>query len=210
MKRIEPYKNINDAIKSLDNGGRFFNFLTKAEDGVINKSELGKVGGIFNDKQQMILFLELAMVQLRQSEKDTIISKLEQGLQKAYTKYKPQTLLPSEANAKGVISSNAIITGIPKLIDSKSDFQGFIMIPIMAGNVTTFSMIPLIDQYDVYELRDEQSAKTFLIAHLKGSQRLPSSRVILGGVLKELKKSEVETDVQGKFLETIFHLNDLT
>ena len=69
MKKIEPYRNINDAISNLDNGGRFYNILTKADDGIISKSELGKVGGIFNDKQQMILFLELSISKLDNGKK---------------------------------------------------------------------------------------------------------------------------------------------
>ena len=206
MKKIEPYNNAKDAIKSLDNGGRFYNVLTKADDGLISKSELGKVGGVFNDAQQMILFLEMSILKLDQSEKDSIISKLDSNLNKAYQKYKSQEILPSEANIKGIISSNVITTGIPKLIDSTSEFEGFLMFPIMNGNITTFMMIPLIDEYDVYELRDEESSETFLIAHLKDSEKLPRKKMIIGGVLKELKKDEAEDKATGRFLEAIYHL----
>lgn len=206
MKKIEPYKNINDAISNLDNGGRFYNILTKADDGIISKSELGKVGGIFNDKQQMILFFELSISNLDDKKRNTLISKLEESLQEVYLKYKPIELLPSEAHTKGVIASNAIITGIPKLTESKSDFIGFIMIPIIAGNVTTFSMIPLIDLYDVYELRDEESDKNFLIAHSKGTNKLPEKRIKVAGVLKELKSDKNEKKATKKFLEAVYHM----
>jgi len=206
MKKIEPYKNINDAISNLDNGGRFYNILTKADDGIISKSELGKVGGIFNDKQQMILFFELSISNLDDKKRNTIISKLEESLQELYLKHKPIELLPSEAHTKGVIASNAIITGIPRLTQSKSDFIGFIMIPIIAGNVTTFSMIPLIDLYDVYELRDEESDKNFLIAHSKGTNKLPEKRIKVAGVLKELKSAKNEKKASKKFLEAVYHM----
>lgn len=207
MKKIEPYKDVIEALQSLDNGGRFYNFRTKAEDGIINQAELGKVGGLFNGKQQMILFLELSILQLNKAEKDSIISKLDNSLQKNYQKYKSQKLLPSEAISEGIISSNAIITGTPKLIDSKTDFTGFIMFPIMAGNVTTFTMIPIIEEYDVYELRDEETFETFIIAHLKDSKKLPSKKMILGGVLKELNTSENESKAKTKFLEVVYHLD---
>lgn len=206
MIKIEPYKNINDAISSLDNGGRFYNILTKADDGIISKSELGKVGGIFNDKQQMILFLELSISRLDDLKKNAIISKLESELQQTYQKYKPVELLPSEANSKGIIASNTIITGIPKLTESKSDFTGFIMIPIIAGNVTTFAMIPLMDAYDVYELRDEASDNSFLIAHARGTNTLPEKRIKVAGILKELKSNEHEEKASKKFLEAIYHM----
>lgn len=207
MKELIPYKNIDDAIQSLDNGGRFYNIQTKAKDGVINQSELGKVGGVFNGKQQMILFLEMSILKLGQSEKTSVITKLDRDLTKTYKKYKAQELLPSEANTKGIISSNAIITGIPKLIDHKSDFEAFIMFPLMIGNVTTFMMIPLVDEYDVYELRDEESSETFLVAHLKDSKKLPNKKMIMGGVLKELKTSEEEDEAKGKFLEAVYYFD---
>lgn len=204
MEKLQPYKNIDDAIQSLDNGGRFFNILTKAKDGVINQAELGKVAGLFSDQQQMILFLELSMLQLSSKEKEAIVSKLDSELQKNYKAHQPKELLPSEANLKGTIASNAIITGIPKLVDAKSDFHGFIMVPIMTGNVTTFTMIPLIDEYDVYELRDEESSETFFIAHQKRAEKLPVRKMILGGVLKEIKEKETEDGITGKFLEVVY------
>ena len=208
MKKIKPYFAINEAIKSLDNGGRFYNIQTKAKDGIINQSELGKVGGIFNDKQQMILFLEMSILKLNQADKNSIISTLDCDLKKTYQKYKSQELLPSEAHSKGILSSNAIITGIPKLIDSKSDFNGFIMFPIMSGNVTTFMMIPLIDEYYIYELRDEKSSETFLIAHSKDSEKFSNKKIIAGGVLKELKTNEEEDTANEIFLEIIYHIEN--
>jgi len=187
MKEIEPYRNINDAIQSLDNGG---------------------VGGLFNDKQQMVLFLEMSILKFSKVEKEKFISMLDNELNNSYLKYKSQQLLPSEANSKGIISSNAIITGIPKLIDSKSDFSGFIMFPIMAGNVMTFMMVPLFEKYDVYELKDEESSETFLIAHLKDSEKLPPKKFIFGGVLKELKTEKNETEAKGKFLEALYYIGN--
>jgi len=77
MKRISPYKEINEALSSLDNGGRFYNILTKSNDGIISQSELGKIGGLFNDKQKIILFLEMSMTSLKDEEKQVIISKLD-------------------------------------------------------------------------------------------------------------------------------------
>ncbi len=206
MKEIETYENINEALESLDNGGRFYNFQTKANDGIINQAELGKVGGFFNDQQQMILFLEMSILRLKQTEKAAIVSNFDCDLTDTYQKYKSQELLPSEANSKGILASNAIITGIPKLVDSKVDFEGFILFTMIIGNMTSFMMIPLVDQYDVYELRDEVSSETFIIAHLKESERLPNKKVILGGVLKELKSSEEEEVAKGKFLEAVYFI----
>lgn len=112
----------------------------------------------------------------------------------------------SEARETGKVSFNAIITGFPKHVDSKSDFTGFIMIPIMAGKVMTFTMIPIMDEYDVYEIKDEQTSKTFLIAHTIGGQKLPEKRIVVAGILKELKAHENEEVGSKKFLEAYYFM----
>ncbi|TVZ28102.1 hypothetical protein JM83_3202 [Gillisia sp. Hel_I_86] len=208
MKRIIPYKEVNEAVLSLDNGGRFYNLLTKSNDGIIDQSELGKVGGLFNDKQKMILFLEMSMSSLSSEEKEIILSKLDEDLKQTYAKYKSQKLLPSEANIKGIIAANAILKGVPKLIDKKSDFNGFIMVPIMAGKAMTFVMIPIIDNYNVYELRDEKTSETFLIAHSRNSEKLPSEKIIIAGLLKELKSGKNENSKKIKFLEANYYISN--
>jgi len=206
MKKIEPFKNYTDALSTLDNGGRFYNILTKADDGIISKAELGKVGGIFNDKQQMILFFELSISKLDDEKRNAVISKLDESLKEIYLKYKPIQLVPSEAYTKGILAANTIITGIPTLIESKSEFKGFIMFPMVVGKITTFTMIPIIDMYDVYEIRDEASDENFLIAHAKGAMKLPNKKIKVAGVLKELKSDKKEAVASKRFLEAIYHL----
>ncbi|MEM6842665.1 MAG: hypothetical protein AAF632_10605 [Bacteroidota bacterium] len=206
MKKVKPYNTVSEAVATLDNGGRFYNILTKPEDGIISESEVGKVAGLFNDKQKMILFLELSLAKLNQVDREEVVLKLDSKLQKAYQRYKPQKLLSSEANTVGVISSNAIVTGIPTLVESKTDLLGFIMIPIVTDKTTTFTMVPLIEKYDVYEMRDELSSDTFLIAHAKGSQKLPQGKVTVAGVLKELKGRKNKDSPARIFLEAIYHV----
>ena len=67
MKKLNPCQNLTTALKTLDNGGRFYNILTKAEDGIISQAELGKVGGLFSSKQQSILLLEMSISALSQN-----------------------------------------------------------------------------------------------------------------------------------------------
>lgn len=208
MKKITPYEEINEALLSLDNGGRFYNILTKSNDGKIDQSELGKVGGLFNDKQKMILFLELSMTFLKNEERKIIIGKLDKDLKQTYLNFKSQILLPSEANEKGIIASNAILTGVPKLVDEKSDFNGFIFVPIMTGKVMTFIMIPIIDNYNVYELRDEKTSETFIIAHSRDSKILPNEKIIIAGVFKELKSEKNENSQTLKFLEANYYISE--
>lgn len=205
MKKITPYKTTSSALASLDNGGRFYNFVSKADDGEISSAELAKAAGVFSNKQQMMLYLEMAISELDASAQQNVLANLSADLKGVHKKYVPQRLVPSQAKSEGRMNACAIITGIPKLVDSKTDFNGFIMVPIVTDKVTTFVMIPIFDQYDVYELRDEDSARDFLIAHNRGSSKLPPRMVRCGGVLKELKKGKGKKADVTIFLETIYY-----
>ncbi len=204
MKQIIPYQNITEALTQLDNGGRFFNLFTKAEDGEINAAELSKVAGMFNEKQKLILFLELSMSHLPKEDQVEIISKLDDQLRRDFLKYKAQELMASEAEARGVLAANAIITGVPKVKESKSEFKGIILIPISTGKVMTFVPIPIIDQYDIYEVRDDHSSETFLIAHHRSKEKLPNEKIKLAGVIKELEIKDKVKKHQ-KFLEVNYY-----
>ncbi|MEN8816469.1 MAG: hypothetical protein ABF274_06320 [Nonlabens sp.] len=206
MKKIEPFKSVDDALQQLDNGGRFYNLLTKADDGIITTAELGKVGGIFNDKQQMILFLELSLSGLDESQRQAVILKLDMDLKLLYYNYQPALFSPTEAASKAVVAQNTIITGVPKLTASKTDFNGFIMIPIMTGSVTTFTMVPIMDMYDVYEIKDATSAQSILIAHARSSDKLPEKKIQIAGITKELKTDKKEKVASKIFLEAIYYL----
>ncbi|NQY29406.1 MAG: hypothetical protein HRT69_08040 [Flavobacteriaceae bacterium] len=205
MKKITPYKTTRNAITAMDNGGRFYNLLTKANDGNVSTSELAKIAGVFSDKQKMVLYLEMSLLSLDENSKHSVIKLLSNDLAIAYHKYKSQILMPSKAIENGIVSKNAIITGTPEYVTSNSDFNGFIMIPIMAGSVMTMTMIPIIDHYDVYKIRDQESDQHFLIAHARSSKKLPQQLIKCGGILKELKTNKKVGNQQNKFLETVYY-----
>ena len=190
-------------MNSLDNGGRFYNLLTDAKDDVISTAELARAAGVFSGKQAMVIYLELSLAEL--PEKGQIISKLTPQLKAIYEWFTPQWYLPTQALKQGEPSQSAIVTGIPEHVDSKTEFTGFILIPIIAGSVTTFTFVPIMDQYDVYHLRSRESDEDFLIAHNRGRGKLPHSMVRCGGVLKELKKGKKKSDQATLFLETMYY-----
>lgn len=205
MKKITTYHNAEEALKALDNGGRFYKVETQANDGIIDQSELENLGGTFADKQQMILFLAMSILILDKSEKDMIFSKMDADIIKALEKFKPKELTPHQAGFKSRISMNTIITGIPKLIDPDSGFDGSIMFPVSAGNTTILMMTPLTEEYYVYKMKDESSFKTFYVGHLKHFDTLPEKNIAVGGVIKELKFGEGEYETQGKFLDITYY-----
>jgi hypothetical protein len=205
MKQLNPYTTISEAMNHLDNGGRFYNLFTKANDGEINVAELSKVGGLFNEKQRLILLLEFSIHKLSKKDQVDIISSLDDRLRTAFLKYKAQELTPYHADELGIIGSNAIITGIPKLKESKSEFQGVILIPIATGKAMTFVPIPIIDQYDIYEIYDPQQSEVFLIAHHRGKSKLPTEMNRVAGVLKQIEVTQDGVKRNQKFLEINYY-----
>ncbi|MDW3195154.1 MAG: hypothetical protein R8G66_22460 [Cytophagales bacterium] len=201
MKKVTPYKTTKGAIASLDNGGRFYNLASRANDGEITHAELAKAAGVVSDTQKIITYLELSLDQLESPAKQEVMSHLSNDLRHKYNKHLPQRFLPSEAAEHAQVATPSIITGIPRLVESKSEFTGFIMIPISTGSVTTFVMVPIIDQYDVYELRDQSTDETFFVAHARSRKKLPEQMVSCGGVIKELKADKKEKVASRKYLE---------
>lgn len=205
MEKLTVYTHPDQVLKQFDNGGRFFDLASTSEDGIITSGEIGKVAGIFGNKQKKVLYLALAIDALSVADKERIIESLSDDMAIAYNKHLPQYLTPSEALVKGVVSSNAVITGVPTLVDSRKALNGFVIVPVSTGTVITMIMIPIIERYDVYELRDDATSETFLIAHAKGEGRLPERKVKVAGVLKELKVKVQGTEKNEIFLEALYY-----
>jgi len=207
MEKIIPFTNVKEAASSLDNGGRFYNLFTDANDGIITSAELAKAAGVFSNKQKMWLYFEMSTSALTSQAKNSIIQQLSEELRAEYINQNILHLLASQVKLKASASQSVIVTGIPKLIDSKSNLTAFIMIPIMTGNVTTFTMIPIFEEYDVYEMRDEESDEEIMIAHHRGNAKLPAKKISCGGVVKEFDKTEDGKKNSPKeiFLEVLYY-----
>ncbi|MCF3650674.1 hypothetical protein [Synoicihabitans lomoniglobus] len=205
MRKLVPYKTTRNALAALDNGGRFYNLLTKSADGEIAPAELAKVAGVYSDQQQMFLFLEMALAALPEDGATTVVSALSPELKKARRRHRPAMLSPAAAVTTGKPGKSLIVTGVPRYVQSNTDFVGFIMIPISTGKVTTFSMVPIMDAYDVYEVRDDASDANFLVAHARTKTKLPAHRTTFGGILKKLEKSKAKTSAHHGYLDALFY-----
>ena len=205
MRRITPYKTTRGALAALDNGGRFYNLGSDAGDGEIEAAELAKVAGVYSSAQKMYLFFDLALSALPEEEADKVRSAMSPKLRAAYDRYRPRHFTPVEANRFGRGSMPAIVRGTPRFVTKRSDFAGFVMIPVMTGNTMIPIMIPIMDQYDVYELRDEDTDKEFLIAHARGQRRLRETRQTFAGILKELNSNKRQTGKKRLFLECLYY-----
>lgn len=206
MNKITPFYSSVDAIKAMDNGGRFYNLLTRAEDGVISKSELARTGGVFSDRDKMMLFLEMSISDLGQSARENVLSHLDDKLHKHYLENIPAKLSVDNVQEIGAKSQTAIISGEVGGMFSKSDSPGYIIVPVMIGSVATYMMSPITDQYIVYPIQSEESDQTLVLAYPKGKPELPSSRVTVGGVLKELYSGNKSSSPKSLYLEATYYI----
>ncbi len=210
MKEIIPYDGLEAALASLDNGGRFYNILTHAGDDEIEPGELARVAGVYGDRQQMFLFLEMALCGCSQGDRDVVTARLSDDLRAQWGEHAPQVLAPSDADERGVAGGSAIITGFPRFVEDKTVFSGFIFVPISTGKTTAIMMIPIMDHFDVYELTDEVSSQTTFVANVRGTARLPVQRTRFGGILKETTRDKDGEEKDRLFLEGVYltHLED--
>jgi len=204
MEKIIPFRNEAEALKSLDNGGRFYNVFTKANDDIITPQEVGKVAGVFFEPQQSVLFLTLAMSGLTETVKESIRSRFNDRLQKADQTFKPQEIITPPTNIRDLVGRNVIVNGVPALTESSSKLSGFILVP--AGKA--FTMIPVIDSYDIYEIRNQQQDELFIIAHKKGKEKLPQQPISMGGVVKEIKTKKDNEETLNWVLEINYFITE--
>lgn len=205
MKEISVFGSKKEALDALDNGGRFFSFFAKANDGRIDKGELAKMAGTYGQQQRMILFLDLSLSALSDDERNHVFDSFSEDLQKKYDKYKSRLLDLCDLDEDDNLGSNIIVDAFPKALRVHSDFQGFIKTPVVSNKVTTTVLMPLIEQYKVYELYGEESGCEFIAAHHGQSEMLPGHRIRIGGVIKEMKLGNSEDSPSQKFLEAHYY-----
>jgi len=207
MREIRPYKTVQGLQKSLDNGGRFYNFFTEAGDNVVSRAELAKSAGVFSNEVIAFLFLEMAQQELDSADRTTIQSLLDVDLRRRYQQQKPTTLKPSEVESNGTAGKAVIVSGYPRFVENKTEFSGFIMMPMQIGNMTTFMMIPIMDQFDVYEVFDDRQMRkpNSMIATVRGKKLNCDNSIRFGGVLKELKFKDQTKKSHKFYLEVAYY-----
>ena len=207
MKQIVPYKTLQGALNALDNGGRFYNVFTKAGDEKITDSELCRAAGVFSRKAHAFLFFELALSNLSEADKDQVIRRMSPGLRSAYLGQRPKHKEIQVFEMTSRETEPVIVAGFPVFLEDKTQFSGFIMIPICTGKITTFTMIPIFDKFDVYEVyanSDLKGGKT-IIATVRGSRRLAVAMTTFGGIVKKLQFKDKSKKQHSLYVETLFY-----
>ncbi len=207
MKQIVPYRTLRGALNALDNGGRFYNVFTKAKDEVITDSELYKAAGVFLGKARAFLFFELALSDLSGIDREQVIQRLSVELRSTYLRQRPKHVEIEVFEQEAQETDAVIVAGFPVFLEDKTQFSGFIMIPICTGKVTTFMMIPIFDKFDVYEVYSDSDLKgnKTIIATVRGSKRLSATMTSFGGIVKKLKFKDKSKRTHSLYIETLFY-----
>ncbi len=208
MKQIIPYTSFQEAIQTFDNGGKFFNLFSRAKDGVVSSAELGKVAGMTHDHQAMILYLVLSISHLDNRSRERVLARLDSGLFDLYEKYRPIHMSLAQLANQGKAGISTVIVGTPKKISTTTDFDDTIMVPIGVGAMTSFTIVPIVTSYEVYQLTSEEDDTVVTIAHHKESSPLPERKLRIGGMLTSLSHSDDIDRPNRVFLEVQYYMEE--
>ena len=206
MNEIIPFTSREELSAAIDNGGRFYNLFSAADDKIVSKAELAKAAGVFVSAQVALLFLDLAANELSEAERNEIISMLEPSLREKFYDEVRRKLSPSSVESEGEAGDCVIVEGFTRRLSDKSQFTGFIMIPNIVGGITTFTMIPIFEMFDVYEFfeEDDFSSASTVVAAKAGSDFADGAHVRFGGYLRALEVEEESARTHRLYLEASY------
>jgi hypothetical protein len=199
MKEIKPYKTLQGAKAALDNGGRFFNLWARAGDDRITSDELTKAAGVIGNESIAFLFLDMALADLPEEQREQVTNLLTPGVAQSYRKKCPNILKPSQAT-KAKPGTLVIVEGVPTYVEEAIHkrmtflFVDGIMIPI-----------PIDDHYQTYDLKDDRMARDqplHMILPIR-AKRLNQDAVRFGGLLKEFTL-EGKPKKKGIYFEPVY------
>ncbi len=202
MRELRPYKTLAGAKRSLDNGGRIYNLLSRSGDEVLDASELAKAAGVYSAGMKSFLYFEMALMDLNVEGRQEVVARLSTQAMEQYQVHHPHTLKPSTVESQGQAGKTIIVSGYPVFVEDKTQFSGHIVLV-----VPVIMLIPIYDQFDVYEVFDTPDLRIprTVIATTRGSKRLDGLHTRFGGVLKELYFEDKTSKDHGLYLETIYY-----
>ncbi len=206
MKELKPFRTVGPLKKALNNGGRFYDFFSDANDEAISRGELAKAAGVYTAGIQAFLYLQMSKQDLEEERQLEVVTMLDEKLRKSFMKKKPPFVLPSQVNASHKSGEAIIVTGYAREIGQQTMFSGFIIVPMLVGKAMIPMMIPIHTLYRVIELFDDEKMKkpsAIVGAPLKSPLEF-SSVMQFGGVLKELKSKTKDPPTHPVYLEAIY------
>jgi hypothetical protein len=203
MRKVKPYRTFHGAARALDNGGRFFNLFTRAGDDVVSRAELARVAGVTGGVTGALVFFEMALCELGEGDRSRLVAMLEPKLRRRLRDEPVESIAPERFARNAVAGRPYIVEGRAKKVASKTGISGFIFIPVTAGNVTSFSMIPITEVYDVYEVSGTRvkSGPGCRLTLRKKTDIALSRPIRWGGVAKEQHATKDRDSRKDLYLE---------
>ena len=203
MREIRPYRTVRGARQALDNGGRFFNLFARSGDDRVDSAELARAAGVYSTGMRAFLYFEMALMELPPVERYEVVSRLSPDLEPRYQANRPKILAPSSVESEGQAGTPTIVAGYPMFVEDRTQFTGFIILVVKP----TIVLLPVFDQFDVYEVFDAPEMRTSrtVIATVRGSSWLDGVHARFGGVLKELYFGDKTGGEHGLYLETMYY-----
>lgn len=208
MKKIIPYTTFHEAIEALDNGGSVIDLFSHAHDGNITSAELAKVARASHDRQAMILYLMMSISKLDNHSRERILAHLDKELFDWYEKYRPIHLSLDQMLQLGKPFTSCTLVGTPTKISSSTSLGGTVMVPVVVEAVTSFTMVPIENSYEVYELHSKESDAVVMVAHDNEKESLPERNLRIGGVLTSLNPFGEGDQAQKVFLKVQYYMEE--
>ena len=201
MREIKPYKTLQGAKAALDNGGRFFNLYARAGDDRITSDELTKAAGAFLNESLAYLFLDMALKDLPESQRQQVVSMLTPQVAARYRKRGPASISASQAAGKNKPGDLVIIEGSPAYVaDVIQKRQTFLFLADGA-------MIPIwIDEhFQTYDLKDGagKAGGALPMIMSRRAKRLEKVPARFGGALREFTL-EGKPKTKGVYFEPVY------
>jgi hypothetical protein len=186
MREINPCRTVEQARVVMDNGGHFYNVLTRAGDRVVTQQELEKAARSSFSGADLFLFLELLLSEMGGQERAEVVELLEPQVRSRYLAERPVELSPAELDRRGEANEAVIVTGTLTEVGVIRRKTGTMLIAPVAGSVEAAIAVPVDEDWRLYRISTtagEGGART-LLAVPSSVAEPPPGVLRVGGVLR--------------------------
>ena len=198
MREISPTLSLDQIFDLLDNGGRFWNILTRAADGIISMSELAKAAEAPPKQIGPFIFLRMMLDPLSEEDRLAVGARLTPHILRALEGCTPLKCTPSIFPPSQQDGDPVIIVGVAQEAD-QAQFRRLlvpeiVIQPSLEWPALTTEDQPITLSHHVYVLKDgEAPTRSALVAPSK-EDPLPNGVVMaVGGSLRFARKEAAGT-----------------
>lgn len=201
MRKIKPYPTLHDAIRALDNGGRFYNLFTRPADDLIEPAELARAARTFSADAIAFLYFDIALMALTPNEQARLLSMFSPELAARYDASRPRHLAPAAAESVARPGQPVILSGHAVLVRDRTQLRN-ILVKVGPATVT-----PISDQADLYEVfaTSDSDPPRALVAVPRRTPDLDRTVRTFGGILQEYILDAKSQKKRGLYLQAAYY-----